>query len=135
MFLLPDSIQSLAIDIAVVSATVLLLKQWLRKDVERVEARVLSMEQEQEELRESHESAVKELDLKAHASISRLAETVEVYVREATNERFRKTETDAVRDRNFESRLVGLEITTGNITKSLDRIMESVDILLRRDAS
>jgi hypothetical protein len=135
MIVFPEAAQAIAIDMAVVGASVLLLKQWLRSDIERVEASVTALSVRQDEIRDDHDMALKEVAAQANASVSKLADTVELFVREAAHERLRKTESDGLRDKNFEARLVGLEITTQTINKSVDRIAESVDVLLRRDAS
>lgn len=135
MFIIPDTVQTLAVNVAVVSATVLILKQWLRADIDRVEKNVVILEEMHDTLREDQEKALKEQTAVTNGHIAKLADTVERFVAESTKERFRKNETDAVRDKNFEGRIVGLEITTTTINKQLDRLLESVDILLRRDTA
>lgn len=116
-----SSYESLLYQIGALTAGGFVFRQWIRSDIRKLES-------QRQEDRSSLDERIGSLE----ASLEKLADSVNTYVRTSTDDRLRQVEQGYAREKAVELKVAALEVNVATITNLLNRVGEHVSQLMMR---
>lgn len=116
--------ETIATQVAVMGATLVLMKQWLRSDIKNLGLRMGNLEQMLNT--KASDDDLDRLEEDVHEAITRLATSVDTYVRTTMEERYRAAELINARDREIAVKVAALDAQVALMHVTLNRVSEQM---------
>jgi hypothetical protein len=137
------NMNTVVLDLAVVAASVTLLKQWLQSDVKKnelaiaefktsVDKRLGDMLASAAKYKTDTEYELDRLDTKFSAALKQLADSVTQFVQTTQTEAIKRLEAANHRERDVDVKVASLEVTVSKIDRTLDRLVDQMDEFVRK---
>lgn len=113
------SVNDLLIQVGALAAGIVVLKQWIRSDVTRLERAL-------ETSNKAKDADIEALDRRVSDALTRLAETVDTFIRTTTEDRFRLQEQASRWERELAIKVAALEVAVSGMSVALTRMGDTV---------
>lgn len=121
------TIEQIVTEVAVITATVLLLKQWVRSDISKFTKALDDHKQEYIDFRDETEENMEKLETRLDAAIRDLAKSVEEFVRRSTDDKLRYRDEAVTRDNLLQVKVASLDVTVNRLERTVDKFENSLN--------
>lgn len=115
------TIDQIATNIAVIAATVILLKQWVRSDIAKLSKDLDQMLQELNDFKTKYEEDMEAADTRMNGALRELAKSVEEFVRRSTDDKIRYRDEAVARDNLLQIKVASLDVTVTRLERTVDK--------------